>query len=35
MIWLPLTEKMEEGYGGLFLGNYASAGKNISKIWAL
>jgi len=26
---------MEEGYGGLFLGNWAFSGKKISKILAL
>jgi hypothetical protein len=26
---------MEEGYGVFFLGNWASSGRKISKIWAL
>jgi hypothetical protein len=31
MIWFPLTEKMEEWYGGLFLGNWAFSGRKSSK----
>jgi len=35
MIWLALNVKMEDEYGGFFLGNWASSGRKISKIWAL
>jgi hypothetical protein len=29
MVWLAVIENMEEGYGGLFLGNCASSGRKI------
>jgi hypothetical protein len=32
MIWFPLTEKMEEWYGGFFLGNCAALGRKSSNI---
>lgn len=35
MIFLALSRKMEEGYGGFFFGNWASSGKKISKILVL
>jgi hypothetical protein len=35
IIWLPFSGKIEEGYGGFFLGSWASSQRKIRKIWAL
>jgi hypothetical protein len=35
LIWLAFSEKIKDGCGGFFLGNWASSVRKISKIWAL